>query len=208
MKSENNIENREAGSDCQARLVSGSFTPGQWMWIEKQKVLNSAHGEIIDYAAYEGMWFARYDDTEDEANARLIAAAPELLEALKNLENDDGSIPSHAWALCQAAISKAILPANAQVKMRRADDESNQTPSSGSKSTALLAVARVIPHPWKTGETRNVYEFPVTRKIIIEADATIPADEILDMAARFNDKEIGLEIRGGGYLMTLSPANK
>jgi len=84
----------------------------------------------------------------------------------------------------------------------------NQTASLGSNSTALLAVARVIPHPWKTGETRNVYEFPVTRKIIIEADATIPADEILDMAARCNDKEIGLEITGGGYLMTLSPANK
>ena len=44
---------------------------------------------------------------ELEANARLIAAAPDLLEALQNLENDDGSIPYHAWALVQAAISKA-----------------------------------------------------------------------------------------------------
>jgi len=52
-------------------------------------------------------------DAEDEANARLIAAAPELLEALRNLENDDGSIPAHAWNLIQAAISKAISSANA-----------------------------------------------------------------------------------------------
>lgn len=40
-------------------------------------------------------------------NARLIAAAPDLLEALENLENDDGSIPAHAWNLAQAAIAKA-----------------------------------------------------------------------------------------------------
>jgi hypothetical protein len=43
-----------------------------------------------------------------EANARLIAAAPYLLEALQNLENDDGSIPKHAWDIVQNAIKKAI----------------------------------------------------------------------------------------------------
>jgi hypothetical protein len=42
-----------------------------------------------------------------EANARLIAAAPDLLEALENLENDDNSIPSHAWDMVQSAIAKA-----------------------------------------------------------------------------------------------------
>ena len=38
----------------------------------------------------------------------LIIAAPDLLEALQNLENDDGKIPEHAWALIQSAIAKAI----------------------------------------------------------------------------------------------------
>jgi hypothetical protein len=80
----NNTENT-AGSDCRERLVSGSSTPGPWVWTEKQKVLNSAHGKIIDHTPYEGMWFARYDDAEDEANARLIAAAPEMLEALDRI---------------------------------------------------------------------------------------------------------------------------
>ncbi|MCE1001859.1 hypothetical protein [Pseudomonas sp. NMI1173_11] len=40
-------------------------------------------------------------------DARLIAAAPELLEALENLENDCGQIPDHAWELIQSAIAKA-----------------------------------------------------------------------------------------------------
>jgi hypothetical protein len=46
-------------------------------------------------------------ESVSEANAKLIAAAPDLLEALENLENDDGQIPAHAWNLCQAAIAKA-----------------------------------------------------------------------------------------------------
>lgn len=44
---------------------------------------------------------------EGRANAHLIAAAPDLYEALDNLENDDGSIPDHAWKLVQAALAKA-----------------------------------------------------------------------------------------------------
>ena len=44
---------------------------------------------------------------EAEANALLIEAAPDMLEALKNLENDDGSIPQHAWKMVKAAIAKA-----------------------------------------------------------------------------------------------------
>lgn len=77
----------------------------------------------------------------------------------------------------------------------------------GSSSHALLAVARTIPHPWKEGQTRNVYEFPVTRKIIIEADPSVTESEIISMAKRCHDKELVLEIMGGGYHMELSPAN-
>jgi len=42
-----------------------------------------------------------------KANAHLIAAAPEMYEALKNLENDNGAIPNKAWSLIQKAIEKA-----------------------------------------------------------------------------------------------------
>lgn len=45
---------------------------------------------------------------ENKANAKLIASAPEMLEALQNLENDNGQIPSHAWEMVQNAIKRAI----------------------------------------------------------------------------------------------------
>ena len=41
------------------------------------------------------------------ADAALIAASPDMYEALDNLENDDGAIPEHAWNMVQAALSKA-----------------------------------------------------------------------------------------------------
>lgn len=40
-------------------------------------------------------------------DACLISAAPDMLEALQNLENDDNSIPKHAWEMVQKAIAKA-----------------------------------------------------------------------------------------------------
>ncbi len=44
---------------------------------------------------------------QTQANARLIAAAPLMLEALENIENDNEHMPSTAWELIQAAIAKA-----------------------------------------------------------------------------------------------------
>lgn len=42
-----------------------------------------------------------------KANANLIAAAPDLLMALENLENDAGQIPDHAWKIVKSAIARA-----------------------------------------------------------------------------------------------------
>jgi len=44
---------------------------------------------------------------EGFANAKLIAAAPDMLEALMNLENDNNSIPDHVWNMVKYAIKKA-----------------------------------------------------------------------------------------------------
>ena len=43
------------------------------------------------------------------ANAKLIAAAPLLLEALQSIENDDNSIPTTIWKMRNDAIKKALL---------------------------------------------------------------------------------------------------
>ena len=47
---------------------------------------------------------------EGQANARLIAAAPEMLAALKYIENDDEHVyemPNSAWAMVRTVIAKA-----------------------------------------------------------------------------------------------------
>ena len=45
---------------------------------------------------------------ERQANAKLIASAPEMLEALMDLENDNNSIPKPIWDKVQNAIKKAL----------------------------------------------------------------------------------------------------
>jgi hypothetical protein len=44
---------------------------------------------------------------ETRANAALIAAAPDLYEALASIENDDGRIPATIWDMRNAALAKS-----------------------------------------------------------------------------------------------------
>lgn len=55
-------------------------TPGPWAWEGGEMVC--ADGKVIDHVSYEGMWFARYDEAEDAANARRIARVPDMEAAL------------------------------------------------------------------------------------------------------------------------------
>jgi hypothetical protein len=59
-------------------------TPGPWIWGKGNKGLYGAgpDNEVLDWACYEGMWLS---GPNDKANARLIAAAPELLKELQEL---------------------------------------------------------------------------------------------------------------------------
>lgn len=44
---------------------------------------------------------------EAEANAKLIAAAPEMLEVLETIENDANQVPEWLWLRIKAVIKKA-----------------------------------------------------------------------------------------------------
>jgi hypothetical protein len=50
----------------------------------------------------------RFARDQGDADAKLIAAAPLMYEALANLENDDGkNMPPSAWKLVQDALQAA-----------------------------------------------------------------------------------------------------
>lgn len=85
-------------------------TPGPW-WPTESGVRYRggyiAHTNSVQ--RYEGQdeRYAR-EVAQREADKLLIAAAPDMLEALQNLENDDGSsMPDSAWKLVKDAIAKA-----------------------------------------------------------------------------------------------------
>lgn len=89
-------------------------TPGPWTWGAGYNGLYGPNGSVIlEYASYENMWLPDYMPGA-EANARLIAAAPELLEALKAIvasdmamrEEDEGNVSPELNA-ARAAIAKA-----------------------------------------------------------------------------------------------------
>ena len=89
-----------------------SFTPGPWETLKF-----SQHELQIDFAMVkigERVHMIGYSD-EDKANAQLIAAAPELLEALKYCRNKIAYMQAHgewyspgrAIEMADAAIAKA-----------------------------------------------------------------------------------------------------
>ena len=89
--------------------MTTQHTPGPWIWGDNFKGLYGAgpNNEVLDYASYEGMWLGY--GSAMKANARLIAAAPDLLEALQAISNpslDDFS-RSCGFEKARAAIAKA-----------------------------------------------------------------------------------------------------
>ena len=65
-------------------MTNAKHTPGPWEWDEYYTGLDGANGQgVLIYSDYEGMSIHGETVAQAESNAHLIAAAPELLEALE-----------------------------------------------------------------------------------------------------------------------------
>lgn len=68
-----------------------SHTPGPWRWklgghTEDLPELVGAGGEMVLWLGNDASYYPTAGIEPDEADARLIAAAPDLLEALRRIE--------------------------------------------------------------------------------------------------------------------------
>ena len=106
--------------------MANKFTPGKWEYSHRlipndpdgmyATQVYTPDGKTIATLSWYAMPAQRefvdgepniVTGTYRDGNARLVSAAPDMLEALSNLENDNNSIPEHAWKLVQDAIRKA-----------------------------------------------------------------------------------------------------
>ena len=109
-------------------MTDTKYTPGPWKVFKARDGHNiigigDINGEGITDCGF-GVW--RGDSIEALANATLIAAAPDLLEALKNLAEQiqqvsDGDRPYTGFdtEFIDAAIAKAELELNNTCKTRK-----------------------------------------------------------------------------------------
>lgn len=67
-----------------------------------KQFISSGHGDVDYYGGY-----LVAESIPTIAYRNLIAAAPDMYEALKNIENDDNHIPNSIWEMIQNAINKA-----------------------------------------------------------------------------------------------------
>ena len=85
-----------------------THTPGPWTWGDNFRGLygSGQDNEILCHEPYEGMWLNFSKSME--ANARLIAAAPDLLAALELVAQHERIDDSeHRMNVVSAAIIKA-----------------------------------------------------------------------------------------------------
>ena len=95
-------------------------TPAPWEWAENYNGLTGPdQEEVLTYQTYEGMWLSF--GVSQEANARLIAAAPDLLEALqdmlsgwKYIRETHGDLYGVGWDRAQEKAEKAIAKATGE----------------------------------------------------------------------------------------------
>ena len=93
--------------------MSGPYTPGPWLCQTPHEdgsitIIGDNLGGLVGAAHCWPTEVETGGSDRVRANARLIAAAPELLEALEELFDDPGKIHSIRWTdKAAAAIAKA-----------------------------------------------------------------------------------------------------
>lgn len=82
-------------------------TPGPWTWGAHNHGLYGSNAEpVLQWEPYEGMWLSGLEGKAD-INARLIAAAPDLLETLKDLCSFETELTQDKWDRARDMIAKA-----------------------------------------------------------------------------------------------------
>lgn len=88
--------------------MKAKHTPGPWESFQGSNKKDSEDVQIyIDNGNALDFIYNRIATVYDWKNAAIIRAAPDMLEALQNIENDDNSIPKPIWGMIQNAIKKA-----------------------------------------------------------------------------------------------------
>lgn len=91
----------------EAKFTKGPWTITESSWADYSWDINmgshNAAATVVVRMEYDAD-----NSFELEANAYLIHAAPEMLQALLSIENDDGTIPESIWELRNNAIAKAL----------------------------------------------------------------------------------------------------
>lgn len=85
-------------------------TPGPWRLDsikDAYRDVSSANGEWIGLARVPVQFTDEKDCAEGEANARLIAAAPELLQAVKDLSRHQAIQGTHYAARLEKLVKEA-----------------------------------------------------------------------------------------------------
>lgn len=97
-------------------MSEAKFTKGPWnakdgMWIDGCYITSSSRIGMVKICSVDSAYLDGHanDSFESEqlANAHLIAAAPELYDMLASIENDAGEIPKDFWDKIQATLAKA-----------------------------------------------------------------------------------------------------
>jgi hypothetical protein len=85
------------------------FTPGPWIKRGKGTIETNGGAEVA--SVMDGQMLDRVDRETQEANANLIAAAPELYEAIKELlyalQDDENWRTSGVYEDAESALAKA-----------------------------------------------------------------------------------------------------